>query len=262
MSQTSSRLYYVYLLVLGFILLVAVLIFCYSAIFCFIIRSSREITRLTTTIDGRVHFSAMTVSFLERRRKMDLRTTLCLLSLTILCLTVWTPYAIVTFIGQFRLLDEDIQAQWPLISSIPAFFAKSAILFNPLVYGFWHLQFRSSARRILRDIGISTRDRTTMMPMARMPNPHRQSPPANPAAASSSFIGRRTISSVQPRQFSDSTVHLNLLANRSFVSGNHPQLRRGTTSSSNTGLVTVPQYCQYCQYWNSKLRADHKYLRS
>ena len=44
---------------------------------------------------------------------------------------------------------------------------------------------------------------------------------------------------------SDSTIHPQLLANRSNVNSNHPQLRRGTASSSNRGLVTVSRLVYY-----------------
>ena len=154
----SNRLYYVYLLALGFVLPVAVLIFCYSVIFLFIVRSSREITRLATS-DIRVSFSKTTMSFLEHRRQTEIRTALIILSLALLCITAWTPYAIVSLIGQFGPLGDDGQVLWlsPLTTSLPAFFAKTAIVFNPFVYGFSHPQFRSSVRTILQQFSVGRR---------------------------------------------------------------------------------------------------------
>ena len=167
------------------------------------------------------------MSFLDYRKRKELRTALCLLSLALLFLIAWTPYAIVSAIGQFGPLDEDGQVRWlsPLAISIPAFFAKSAIIFNPLVYGFSHPKF--PARRILRDMGISTRERTTMIPMSRMANnPRRQSRSlVIPAATPSSFSGRERIA---VQRNSVSSANPQFLLNWLDVSGSRQQLRRGT----------------------------------
>ena len=155
----SNRLFYVYLLVLGFVLPVAVSMFCYWSISRVIMRSSREITRLITTSDGRVHFTRTTI--LRQRKQTEVRAAMIILWLVLLGLTAWTPYAIVSLIGQFGPLDNDGQVQWlsPLTTSIPAFFAKTAIVLNPLVYGFCHPQFRRILRQLTFDIGNNDADR-------------------------------------------------------------------------------------------------------
>ena len=153
----SNRLYYLYLLFFGFVLPVSVLTFCYVAIFRFIVRSSREMTRLIMTSDGRASFSKTTVSFRKRRRQTDVRTALIILSLAMLCYTAWTPYAIVSLIGQFGPVDDENgqpKKLSPMATAIPAFLAKTAIVFDPLVYGFSHPQFRSSVRQILRQHSV------------------------------------------------------------------------------------------------------------
>jgi hypothetical protein len=153
----SNRLYYFYLLFFGFFLPVSVLTFCYAAIFRFILRSSKEITRLIMTSDGTTTFSKSTVTFRKRRRQTDVRTALIILSLAILCFTAWTPYTIVSLIGQFGPVDEDGELKLsPMVTSIPAFLAKTAIVFDPLVYGFSSPQFRNSVRQILRQQSISS----------------------------------------------------------------------------------------------------------
>lgn len=147
----SNRLYYLYLLFFGFVLPVSVLTFCYVAIFRFIVRSSREMTRMIMTSHVKSPFSTAITSFRKRRRQTDVRTAMILLSLAVLCYTAWTPYAIVSLIGQFGPVDEDGQFELsPMATSIPAFLAKTAIVFDPLLYGFSHPQFRSSVRQILQ----------------------------------------------------------------------------------------------------------------
>ncbi len=238
----SNRLYYLYLLILGFVLPVSVLTFCYSAIFRFIVRSSREMTRLIMTSDGTASFSKTTMSFRKRRRQTDVRTALIILSLALLCFTAWTPYAIVSLIGQFGPLDEnDENGQLklsPLTTSIPAFLAKTAIVFDPLVYGFSHPQFRSSIRQILNQHSIDSSNNgaarggannngTTMMVMTRAPNQHCQSPRASSAAVLSSY----TRSTRRREGFNESTTsgHPQFRAIRPDFGSNPYPLRRGTT---------------------------------
>ena len=192
---------------------------------------------MTTNSDGRVHFSHTAMSFLEYRRRTELRTVLCLLSQALLFLMAWTPYAVVSLIGQFGPLDEGGQVQWlsPLTTSIPSFFAKSAIVSNPLIYGFFHPKFRSSVSRILRQFDIGNRDATQglggrqvtndirtmimreMMPITTRRNPRRQPQPASLAAAvPSPSIDRERNPSP------NLSTH-----NRSDVGGNPPRLHRG-----------------------------------
>ena len=110
------------------------------------------------TSDGTTSLSKSTVSFRKRRRQTDVRTALIILSLAMLCYTAWTPYAIVSLIGQFGPVDENGQPKKlsPMATAIPAFLAKTAIVFDPLVYGFSSPQFRNSFRQIQRQQSVSS----------------------------------------------------------------------------------------------------------
>jgi hypothetical protein len=186
----SNRLYYLYLLLLGFVLPVSVLTFCYAAIFRFIFHSSKEMTRLVMASHVKSPFSTNSTSFRKRRRQTDVRTALIILSLAMLCYTAWTPYAIVSLIGQFGPVDEDGQPKKlsPMATAIPAFLAKTAIVFDPLVYGFSHPQFRSSVRQILRQHSVDSSanggaragpNNTTMIVMRRPATRNCHSPRAS-----------------------------------------------------------------------------------
>ncbi|KAK4014393.1 hypothetical protein OUZ56_026916 [Daphnia magna] len=154
----SNRLYYLYLLFFGFVIPISILTFCYASIFRFIVRSSKEMTRLIMTSDGRTLFSKTTVSFRKRRRQTDIRTALNILTLAMLCYTAWTPYAIVSLIGQFGPVDENGEPKKlsPMATAIPAFLAKTAIVFDPLIYGFSSPEFRSSVRQFFRSQSADT----------------------------------------------------------------------------------------------------------
>jgi hypothetical protein len=71
---------------------------------------------------------------------MDIQTAQIIGTLILLVITAWTPYTIVSFIGQFGG-EGDLT---PLAASLPAFFAKAACAFDPLVYAFSHPRFRLS----------------------------------------------------------------------------------------------------------------------
>jgi len=79
----------------------------------------------------------------KKRKQTDVRTAQIILMLAILYLTAWTPYAIVSMIGQFGPTNEDGKSfLGPVATTIPAFLAKTCVLFDPIVYGFSHPQFR------------------------------------------------------------------------------------------------------------------------
>ncbi len=220
----SNRLYYIYLLLFGFVLPISVLTYCYASIFRFIVRSSREMTRLIMTSDGRMSFSKTTVSFRKRRRQTDVRTALIILSLAMLCYTAWTPYAIVSLIGQFGPVDENGQPKKlsPMATAIPAFLAKTAIVFDPLVYGFSSPQFRSSVRQFFRrqsvdssiNGGIRPGGNNTALIVIRGPvNRHGNSSRGNLRVVFSSLSRSIRMNS------NDSASHNKL--NESSVSGQH-----------------------------------------
>ncbi|KAG8223385.1 Arthropsin, partial [Ladona fulva] len=68
-----------------------------------------------------------------------------ILTLVLLFLTSWTPYSVVSLIGQFG----DIQRVTPWTATLPAIFAKASVIYNPIVYGLSHPHFRSSVRQYL-----------------------------------------------------------------------------------------------------------------
>ena len=63
-------------------------------------------------------------------------------------LLAWTPYSVVSLIGQFGPPD----ALTPLATAVPAYFAKTAVVFDPIVYGFSHPHFRTSMKQLFNSI--------------------------------------------------------------------------------------------------------------
>lgn len=73
------------------------------------------------------------------------RTIEIIATLVTLFLLSWTPYAVVTLIGQFG----DLSLMTPWVSSLPAYFAKASVVYNPIVYGLSHPHFRTSVKQYL-----------------------------------------------------------------------------------------------------------------
>ena len=53
---------------------------------------------------------------------------------------IWSPYAIVSMIGTFG----DRRLVTPLVSQLPAFFAKSASALNPIVFALSHPKYKEA----------------------------------------------------------------------------------------------------------------------
>lgn len=73
------------------------------------------------------------------------------LTLILLFTISWSPYATVSFIGQFG----DVRLLTPWVSALPALFAKASVIYNPIVYGMSHPHFRSSLQHLFSSV-VST----------------------------------------------------------------------------------------------------------
>ena len=148
----SNRLYFIYLLVLGFALPVGVFAYCYTVIFKFVSRSYRDIARSTPNIETntRVNIGNNTLTMEQHRKHTEIQMAVRLFSVALAYILPWIPYAVVTCIGQFGPIDDDGQVRWisHFYVTISAFVAKSAIFLNPLVYGLTDNQFRTSVRQM------------------------------------------------------------------------------------------------------------------
>lgn len=121
---------------------VVIIIVSYWSIFRFIILHTREMTQLTTDSLN---------SFRKSRKKTDVMTAQIILTLALLFFLAWTPYSVVSLIGQFGPVD----ALSPLATAVPAYFAKTAVIMDPIVYGFSHQHFRSSIRQLFHSLNNS-----------------------------------------------------------------------------------------------------------
>ncbi|XP_045114177.1 rhodopsin-like isoform X2 [Portunus trituberculatus] len=133
--DSSNRAYYVYLLVGGFVLPVTIITCCYTYILLALFRHSRLLL---------AHVPSRSTS----ARRTDLRTAQMVLTLILLFTISWSPYATVSFIGQFG----DVRLLTPWVSALPALFAKASVIYNPIVYGMSHPHFRSSLQHLFSSV--------------------------------------------------------------------------------------------------------------
>lgn len=96
-------------------------------------------------------------AFRKLRRQTEIRTAQIVVTLILVYLTAWTPYAIVTLIGQFGSEESQLT---PIATAIPAYFAKTAVVLDPLVYGFSHPHFRTSLRHYLSNLVVAQQNKS------------------------------------------------------------------------------------------------------
>ena len=142
----SSRIYYLLLLIFGFVLPVLLICACYATILASVITHAREMTVLTAP--------SQKTSFRKLRRKTEIRTAQTIVTLILLYLFAWTPYAVVTLIGQFG--PDGTLTPWA--TAFPAYFAKSAVVMDPIVFGLSHPRFRASLKQYFVNITQSGQD--------------------------------------------------------------------------------------------------------
>uniref|UniRef100_A0A3B3ZQD8 G-protein coupled receptors family 1 profile domain-containing protein n=1 Tax=Periophthalmus magnuspinnatus TaxID=409849 RepID=A0A3B3ZQD8_9GOBI len=96
-------------------------------------------------------------------------------------LTAWSPYAVVSMWAAFGRVD----AIPPLAFALPAMFAKSSTIYNPVIYLLLRPNFRKVMRRDLRTLyRACLKGCPCLQPetAARLPTIHRQSPSPDPNA--------------------------------------------------------------------------------
>ncbi|XP_068207444.1 rhodopsin, GQ-coupled-like [Palaemon carinicauda] len=137
-QEPSNRAYYIYLLVGGFVIPVGGIILCYSYILFALFKHSRILVS-----------RALPRSAPARRN--DLRTAQMVLTLILLFIISWSPYATVSLIGQFG----DVRVLTPWVTTLPALFAKASVIYNPIVYGMSHPHFRSSLQHLFSSVATT-----------------------------------------------------------------------------------------------------------
>ncbi|XP_054258107.1 rhodopsin-like [Macrosteles quadrilineatus] len=181
--SSANRAYYIYLLTLGFVMPVAVISYCYVFIMVAILAHGREMKDVKANGGGKPRGYISTRPFVHTRSSSTVRTAEIIFVLVLLFIISWTPYAVITFIGQFG------PREWlnPWVTALPAFFAKASVVYNPIIYGLSHPHFRSSVKQYISacTTGVSS---STMAGSQRGCPGKRPSVPARDVASSPASI--------------------------------------------------------------------------
>ena len=127
----------------GFLIPLAVVIMCYISIFTIIVSQRRRKSRQASSEsspNSRRDLSRDNGT--ENRKKMCSRTEIqiakSMLTVVVLFCLSWSPYTILSCIGQFG--NQDLIT--PLSSAIPGLLAKASTMYNPFVYIIGHTRFK------------------------------------------------------------------------------------------------------------------------
>ena len=142
--SASNRSYYILLVITGFFLPLMLICVSYGRIMASVMWRARQMASA----------NPQSSAFRKLRRQTEMKTAQIVVTLILVYLTAWTPYAIVTLIGQFGSEDSQLS---PMATAIPAYFAKTAVVMDPLVYGFSHPHFRTSMRHFMANLADVTR---------------------------------------------------------------------------------------------------------
>ncbi|CAL8090022.1 unnamed protein product [Calicophoron daubneyi] len=141
------------LFVCGFLFPVMMIVFCYTKILLFIRNTKDELMKVTRgkSKKGQPRYTS-------DKRRADLEATKSVAILILLFLMAWTPYATVSalsIVGHREHLT-------PIITELPCMFAKTAAVYDPIVYAIKFPKFRkelSIRYRIFRFCAPKTRMR-------------------------------------------------------------------------------------------------------
>ena len=134
------------------------------ATFCFLTKRSVNENKKSTICS---HFSKM---HLIRKSTILIRSTFnkrdvqvfkkIIINISLFCIA-WTPYAIITLIAQYSSVDSVDKYVTPFTTSLPALFAKSSAIYNPMVYTLSNRKCRDFYKKLLsRPSGVRTREET------------------------------------------------------------------------------------------------------
>ncbi|KAI8521517.1 Melanopsin [Branchiostoma belcheri] len=113
-----------------------VIIYCYYNIFATVKSGDKQFGK---AVKEMAHEDAQQ----ERQRKNEIKTAKIAFIVITLFMSAWTPYAVVSALGTLGYQD----LVTPYLQSIPAMFAKSSAVYNPIVYAITHPKFRAAVKK-------------------------------------------------------------------------------------------------------------------
>lgn len=133
-SKSSDKAYIICLFIFFFFLPITAITFCYISVYI-------EVKKMTKEAVVRWGHKAPPTQQTIRAQTKTIRMSVVMV---FAYLIAWTPYAVVSLYSSF--VASDIS---PLLSVMPAFFAKLSSCYNPIIYFFMYSKFRKAAKKML-----------------------------------------------------------------------------------------------------------------
>ncbi|WAQ96132.1 OPSD1-like protein [Mya arenaria] len=129
----NNRTYIFFLYVLGFAVPLSIIITCYALILRAVNKHEIEMKKTAKKMNAEIRTN-------QEDKRMEIKVAKIAMTILVLYLLSWTPYATVALIGQFG----NAKFVTPFWSEIPVLFAKASAMHNPLVYALSHPKFRAA----------------------------------------------------------------------------------------------------------------------
>lgn len=134
----NNRTYIFFLYIFGFAVPLGVIFVSYGLIVRAVKRHEEEMKRTAKKMNAEIRTN-------QDERKMEIKVAKIAMTILVLYLLSWSPYATVALIGQFG----DASFVTPFWSEIPVIFAKASAMHNPIVYALSHPKFRAAVQKRL-----------------------------------------------------------------------------------------------------------------
>ncbi|ESO83966.1 hypothetical protein LOTGIDRAFT_108602, partial [Lottia gigantea] len=135
----NRRSYIMCLYICGFVVPLGVIIFCYVFIIKSVMNHEKEMAKMADKLD------AKDVRSTKEKAKAEIKIAKVSMTIILLYLMSWTPYAIVALIAQWG----PALVVTPYVSEIPVLFAKASAMHNPVIYALSHPKFRDAVSKLM-----------------------------------------------------------------------------------------------------------------
>lgn len=148
----------------GFLLPLALIMYCYIYIIAFVHHSERHLTATSAMMDAHLWRGARKIC---RRTELKIARTV-ILNVFFFCIS-WLPYSVIALIGQFG--DQTMLS--PILSVIPGILAKMSTMYNPFIYCFSHPRIKQKVRLFFKLSDRTGSAKTDTMPRENRISLHR-----------------------------------------------------------------------------------------
>lgn len=161
-SEPSDKAFIVCLFIFFFFLPVAIATFCYIRIYVEVRKMAKNAVQRWGTV------AIPTQETLQAKA----RTVKMSLVMLLAFLVAWTPYAVVSMYSSFTPVIIS-----PLLSTLPALFAKFSTCYNPIIFFFMYSKFRKAGKEMLTKFFVTNnpivnRQRVVVLPLEPLPPAH------------------------------------------------------------------------------------------